>query len=299
MITKFTTSLCVVATLGVFQSAPVQANIQDTAVTAETIATRLDVSARQRMLTQRMAKAFCFVDLGVNPEQNLQTLEETRETYVRAHTGFRDGDVELGLFVERKQLIINAWTDVDKTWQSLDTIYSASLTAGAASGENFEQAMDITMDILDQKYDFTGLIYRAYGKQLEGGVGNAVLVEMYDRQRMMSQQMSKELCMTVQGYQSDIKREGLSETLGIFDASLDAFINGLPDLGIPAAPTPEIKAQLEAAQAHWAPVREIAQAVADGQTPDQQTLKRFNASMDDFLSDMDTATKLLTQHMSG
>ncbi len=61
------------------------------------LAVVINLSGRQRMLTQRMTKEFLLVTLGVDKETNRKNLEKTMALFDRTLKGLMNGDKEQGL----------------------------------------------------------------------------------------------------------------------------------------------------------------------------------------------------------
>ncbi|WP_208353490.1 type IV pili methyl-accepting chemotaxis transducer N-terminal domain-containing protein [Pseudaestuariivita rosea] len=275
---------------------PMPAYAADVAVTQESVANRLNIAGSQRMLTQRMAKSFCYASIGVDTNQNIEILRGAQDLYQRSHMGFREGDENLNLFVERNQLIINQWKEIDSNWRQLARVYNTKLNQGNVADADTGTVVDMTTELLKMNNDMATQMTTYYSKKIgQAGVGGAILIDLYGRQRMLSQKMSKELCLVAKGYDVEGSRTQLQDTLGIFDASLNAFINGLPEAGIPPAPSAEIKAQLELAKGHWDKVSAIANTVAQGGSVDQNALVAFSQTMDVFLVEMNKAVSMLSE----
>jgi len=80
--------------------------------------------------------------------------------------------------------------------------------------------------------------------------GDAVVINVAGRQRMLSQKMARLALQVMQG--DSRARQPLEESAQLFDQSLLALIEGEPAQGIPPA-GPEAKAQLETVAAIWEP----------------------------------------------
>ncbi|NSX54473.1 type IV pili methyl-accepting chemotaxis transducer N-terminal domain-containing protein [Parasulfitobacter algicola] len=268
-----------------------QAHAEDTLVSSETVTTRLDLGGRQRMLTQRMAKAFCFIESGINVEKNREVLKTAENDYRTVHIGMRQGNPDLKLFVERKQIVIQAWNEVDEKWRVLNKIYEGTLDGNIAAQDAASVVANMTPELLNLNNNLVVMMNSAYSDHIGGGFADAVLIDMYGRQRMLSQKVAKQVCFAHSGHE-EIRAE-LEETIYIFEASLDAFINGNPNAGIKPAPSPEIKAQLELTKTHWDAVSSVAKSVAAGALPETADVIKFNMTMDSFLFEMNKTVQML------
>ena len=84
---------------------------------------------------------------------------------------------------------------------------------------------------------------------------DAFLIKIASRQKMLTQKMSKDACEIWTGYHAELGRADLEETMVIFENSLLALRDGLPDAGVVKAPTPEIAADLASILARWDIIR--------------------------------------------
>ena len=131
------------------------------------------------------------------------------------------------------------------------------------------------------------------------GYGGAILIDLFNRQEMLSQRLAKGVCFAARGFHAEETLADLAETIEFFDASLNAFIEGLGMAGIPPAPTPEIEARLIAARDIWTPVRPVAVSVTDGHEVSTSELESVNEGMSAFLVEMTEAVHLLMEYEAG
>ncbi len=287
-----------IAAIGLGASAAIHgpAKAQGIEVTPLTVAKRIDIAGRQRMLTQRMAKFLCYARSGVDAVENVEKLVGAKNLYQASHKGFAFGDEEIGLFEETEESVIRVWRDVDLLWVPLGKIYDAALAGEPVEEDDFDYTMRLTGEVMSRNNDMVAQLRAAYADDIgAGGMGAAVLIDLYGRQRMLSQKLSKEVCLASSGHRIDETRAELRETLKLFETSLRAFIEGLPIAGIPAAPSPEIRAQLEVANSHWVPVRTIAVSVSEGRGVSLSDLSAFAKAMDTFLPEMNKAVVMLEE----
>ncbi|MEM9735732.1 MAG: type IV pili methyl-accepting chemotaxis transducer N-terminal domain-containing protein [Pseudomonadota bacterium] len=263
-------------------------------ITEETVAKRIDLAGRQRMLTERMAKFFCYARSGVNILSNVDKLSAARTLFTKTHFGFRDGDPNAALFAEESSAVLASWNRVDRSFTDLDAIYRRALGGELVTEDQALFVNELTQLVRSKANDMVAELRAAYAGYLgDGGFGSALLIDMYGRQRMLSQKLSKEVCLVAGGNDLERNLPELNETLNIFEASLEAFRKGAPFAGIPTPPTEEIAAQLEIAHGEWAPIRDTARKVAKGGAASFAELSSFADGADRFLVEMNKAVQML------
>lgn len=268
----------------------------DVVKSPRTVAIRINLAGRQRMLTQRMAKSFCYARSNVDVQKNVTTLLNASLLFDRTHRAFVDGDPEMEMFIEDDSAAVAGWTEVDALWKQLSTIYNDALNGSVVSEKTFLRAQALTSELLSKSNDLVALLRAAHSADIgRGGTGAAILIDLYGRQRMLSQKLSKDVCLAARGTALHETREELEITLELFENSLNAFIDGLPIAGVPKAPSNQIDVQLRVARNIWQPIRDIAHTVASGDSVDLRELNQFNRGMDAFLPEMDSAVKMLAE----
>ena len=272
---------------------------QSIEVNEESVNRQLDLAGRQRMLAQRMAKQFCYARSGVEVMENVDELRKAHDLFARTHRGLVHGDDEQGLFEEGDASVVATWGDVDMIWAMADRTYADMLSGEVVSPEDFGNTMKLSSELVSRANDLVSQIRTVYGEHMgDVGHGGALLVDLYGRQRMLSQKLSKEVCLAAYRHDVDATRAELDATIKVFDNSINAFIDGLAIAGIPQAPTPEIEAQLRLARDIWVPVRPTAVSVARGRATSLSELGAFNREMDRFLVEMNKAVGMLASHQS-
>ncbi|MEM7671695.1 MAG: type IV pili methyl-accepting chemotaxis transducer N-terminal domain-containing protein, partial [Pseudomonadota bacterium] len=266
-------------------------------VNSETVSHRINLAGRQRMLLERMAKMFCYARSGVDVAANASHLAKAQAMFSATHAAFSKGNVEMNVFAETVDSVRDSWIKVNNHWAALDDTYNRALAGEFVSEEDFAASNDLTLSARKEANDMVAQLRAAYAPQLgAAGFGSAILIDLYGRQRMLSQKLSKEVCLVARGHQLDKTKPELSATLELFETSLNAFINGMPIAGVPVPPSEAIAQQLALAQAEWAAVADIAHAIAKGEAVALVDLERFSKGTDKFLPEMNKAVQLLAAH---
>lgn len=227
---------------------------------------KINISGKNRMLSQRMAKAVCFASIGVDAPEHLQMAGDAHQEFAKALAGLRHGDEELGILPESAPSILAELDGVDELWATYGATVAAVTGTGEIAADDLAKVSSLSVPTLVQMNKAVGEFEKRYGSaDLHPSL--ALAINVSGRQRMLSQKSSKEFCLTLAARESAENRKALSATIELFETSLLALMDGDDGLGLPEAPTDEIYEQLELVQDLWTPVAEVFKTVVDGGQP--------------------------------
>lgn len=226
--------------------------------------TKINLAGRQRMLSQRMAKAACFAHLEIQPAGHFKMLDDAHTLFVQTLDGLKNGDADQGMLPENNPEIVNDLAKVAQLWAGFQTVNEEILANATISGDQLSEISQINLPVLRQMHKTVGTIEKVYGSSGEVHPALALALNVSGRQRMLSQKASKEFCLVVAGVDVETSRAALKDTVELFEASLSGLINGDAAKALAPAPTPEILAQLQLVQQLWEPLHEIFQKVVEG-----------------------------------
>ena len=294
---RFALSVAAIAASAIFSSGSATlAQAAEVQNTPEIVGKRIVIAGRQRMLAEAMAKSVCYLKTGVDTEDSLRDLYVTWNTYGWYHRGLRLGNVQLELFEEKHRRVQRKWSDVDDAWSPMSKLHVSVLEGNDLSDVQFVQMITLTEHMVGLSNELVSELRSSYAKDIgKTGRLSALLIDLYERERMLAQKLAKAVCLIDYGYETEATRAELKKTLGFFNASIEAFLDGAPSVSIPPAPTPEMRAQLASAKSHWDGIRHIATAVAEGGNPTADDMLLFRDQMDQFLSDMTMSINMLVE----
>ena len=264
-----------------------------TEITAETASLRVNIAGRQRMLSQRMAKAACLMSQGISEVTAFDQMAQAYNLFIVSDDALRNGNPTLGLPRETLPEVQIAMDNVTPAWMA----YRELLETGIADASFLPNAMEeldtASLSVLGNMNRAVFQIAKSYGELFEDiPLLQNVTVDVAGRQRMLTQRAVKEACMMRVADDVTEQSRRLSETVQLFDLSLTALQLGYDQLGVIPAPTPEIVAKLEEVRGHWTPIKAVLDRAASGEVLSDIELEQLARDSEPLLWAMDAAVGL-------
>ncbi|MDZ4841979.1 MAG: type IV pili methyl-accepting chemotaxis transducer N-terminal domain-containing protein [Hyphomicrobium aestuarii] len=233
---------------------------------------KINLSGRQRMLSQYMAKAMCFARLGVDVKTQTDELFLAHHLFDSTLKDLRSGSTIQEMLPESDRNILEALDAVDQIWRG----YSPAVVAN-----NLEQVVAANLDVLKAANDAVNLFQKKYGA---AGVAPeiAAAINIAGRQRMLTQKSSKEFCLIASGREVEANRKNLVASVNLLDKSMNGLRSGDESMGLKPAPASELVDVMDYANKSWAPMRTIFLRVSGGATPtaeDITSVARLNVGV--------------------
>lgn len=269
-----------------FGEAPLGARSAD-AGEASDAKRRVNLSGRQRMLTQRMAKAACFASMDVERDMHVEMLRTARGDFDRALNALHFGDEALGVYGEEKTArVLRSLSIVEEQWIVFDEALAQMLTADRFDGAPAEAIYRNNVPLLVDMNKSVSFIEQAYANPGEMLLGAAVAINIAGRQRMLSQKIGKELCLITLGWNVDDVSEQLQKTVALFEGSHEALANGMPAAGVIPPPNAEIAGALGELKSLWLTMKPLVVAALEGESLAPEAVEDFARQNDVLLRDM-------------
>ena len=131
------------------------------------------------------------------------------------------------------------------------------------------------------------LVLRAW---IAGSTTTAREINLAGRQRMLSQQITKDALMIRQGV---CTRAELERGREAFTTTLDGLLEGDPELGLRRTEDPEIRRRLQEVKGQWEAFLPLARGVAEADEVDRAELTRLQAASFELLTTMNAAVGLM------
>lgn len=190
-----------------------------------TIASTINKAGRQRMLSQRMVKAYCQLVLKVEPEASQKILQDSVALFDAQLAELR------GIAV--KPELQQAWTSESEMWMQMRPVVT-----GRVSVEGAKKLMELSEPLLVAAHKLTQQLETESGKQAGHWVNIA------GRQRMLSQRISKFYMLKKLGFNTPENNAALNKAVAEFLSAHEELVKG-------AQNNPSIATELRIAKTHW------------------------------------------------
>ncbi len=248
------------------------------------LAVQINLSGRQRMLTQKMSKEALLLALGVEPAQTRLKMLKTALLFDRTLKGLMHGDKELGLPPTKQKDILEQLRKVQALWKEFLPLIIQLGKAKKIERGLIEQIAQKNLPLLAEMNRAVKMYERASGADT---AELAVVINLSGRQRMLTQRMAKEYLLAVYGIEPERNRARMKETMELFDRTLKGLLDGDEAQGLPGTKDPAIRAQLKKVMELWAQYRPMLLT-----PPEKADLKALEETSLKILAEMNRAVKM-------
>jgi hypothetical protein len=222
------------------------------AITKNEMGIVINLSGKQRMLTQKMSKEMLLIAKGVDEVQNKENLGKTSALFDKTLKGLIHGDEDLKLvgtedakIVEQLERVVMLWGIFKK---NVDSILSGDTSRGI-----LEKIAKENLPLL-KNMNRAVKMYEDYSKTLGGeslDARMAVTLNLSGKQRMLSQKMTKEVLLIANNIDPDKNKSELKKTTELFTKTLKGLQDGDNSLKLMGTKDPVISDQLKLVAELW------------------------------------------------
>ncbi len=237
----------------------------------------LNLSGKQRMLTQKMSKEIVLIAMGHETGANVKNLKATADLFDKTLKGLRNGDAGLQLVPTSNPRILRQLDKVDAIWAEFQPIVQTIIDQGGASGDQIAVVAEKNLPLLKQMNKCVKLYEKDASKAgMSSDPGLAVTINLSGKQRMLTQKMSKEFFLIAYGHDTDNNKLNLQETYTLFDRTLKGLLDGDPSFDLPGTTDTSIRKQLTTVQRMWT---KFQPSMAYGADPSTTTISTDKVSL--------------------
>ncbi len=218
------------------------------AATKHETAVQINLSGKQRMLTQKMTKEMLFIARGIDVEANQAALKKTATLFETTLDGLVVGNPNLGLPPTEDPAIVQQLAKVKNLWADYKKYVETAL-AGGLTRSMLEDIERLNMPLLKEMNKAVQMYAKAGGSKISPALANTI--NLAGKQRMLTQKMTKELLFIANGVHPEKNKAELQKTVALFDRTLKGLMHGDKELGLPGTKDPKILAQLQEVQKLW------------------------------------------------
>lgn len=225
---------------------------------------KINISSDQRALVQRMANLSCLVHLGINTQENGAAALDAKAAFAATLANLQDGNAALGLSAETDWRTLATMAKIEEPFNVMSGYLTVLNTTGTMGEKRLIAVANTANALFNVSDSLATQVQFSQSRNLDTlPVIQAMLLNIADRQNVLTEKASKEICLAQAGIAQDANLNLLAETAADFDNTMSALLNGMPGL-IMAPPTVEIRARLEATNAAWQPVKTILDRATQG-----------------------------------
>ncbi len=251
------------------------------AVTTKEWAVALNLSGRQRMLSQKMAKEFFLTKLNVDAKKNANLSKKTMKMFERTLGQLINGDKDLFIPAAPNKEILAQLQKVKSLWVN----YKKALEGGDAS-----KVMELNLPVLKNMNKGVGMYEKA---SIKAGIkSSGTVINVAGRQRMLSQKMSKEICLIALNMEAEKNLKNLSGTKVLFNKSHFGLIKGNKAMNLVSTTDKKCLLQMKKVDGLWKKFKVLVEQVISTKKADVALLKNVYKQNPILLKQMNRAVKL-------
>ncbi len=228
-------------------------------------AERIESAEYLRVYSQEVAAAACYLYNDIEAELSVEMLEETITGFDLHIDALLHGNEELGIIGgEPRRKTIIKMEEVKSAWMPI-SLAAKALAENPRDTDAVQVIKAENMALFELTHVLVSDLEGEYSNPAELMQSDVLTLEIVGRQAMMSQKIAKFACQMFTGDTSEQVKAGLKEAIRLYEVSLNALINGMPEVGIQPAPTEEIKTALTHVLEDWHEMRPELEGLLNGE----------------------------------
>lgn len=247
----------------------------------------LNLSGKQRMLTQRMTKNALLSAVGIDKTNSQKDLEFCANLYNQTLNGFIKGDKSLKLTATKNPQILAHLKTIQTKWQPF---YKSTLSI-AQNSKLDQNALKYVIGKNLEMLKLSHKLVQMYKQDTKGSKISPQMAEKVDlsgRQRMLSQKMLKEKLLIMYKINAKDNIAKLAVDMKDFEVVLQDLIKGNKQRNWSPEPITHIVKQLKIVKSLWSKFKPLLLS----KNLSKKDLKNFNILNMKLLKNMNKAVKM-------
>jgi len=218
------------------------------ALSDKELAVSINLSGKQRMLSQKMTKEAFLIRSNIDKESNIEKLKKSSQLFDKTLKGLRSGDKSLELVAIKNDEIQKQLQIVDKLWKPFYKEVQ-SVISGKADDNSYKFLEQNNITLLKEMNRAVGM----YASQNRGSSKFKLAndINLAGKQRMLTQKMGKDLLFVSNKFKPKHYLSDFSKSRRLFSKTLDGLFNGDKKLKLVGTKLPKITAQLNIVKKLW------------------------------------------------
>ncbi len=220
------------------------------AMSDKELAVTINLSGKQRMLTQKMTKEALLIKLGIDKNENIKKLKKTSALFDETLKGLQKGDDALGLVPAKNKKVQAKLKEIQKLWEPFYSKIKDIYTQKDLSEKTFKFIEQNNMKLLKEMNEAVSM-YAALGDKGGNKLKMANDINLAGKQRMLTQKMAKDLLLYQAGIEPQKAKKDLISSKELFTKTLKGLYNGDKELNLVGTKLPNIRLQLDLTKMAW------------------------------------------------
>ncbi len=208
----------------------------------------INLSGRQRMLTQKMSKEMLLIYHGIDVKKNRTNLGRSALMFAKTLKGLIDGSDTLDLPPTTDKDILKQMDIVSGLWLSFSKSVLPAISGKEVNLAFIKKVAKQNLPLLKEMNKAVNMYEKLAGADLND---LAAVVNLSGRQRMLTQKMAKEFLLIAAGVDTENNKTQLEKTIALFDRTLKGLRDGDPSQGLSATKEPIVRKQLAVVDKLW------------------------------------------------
>ena len=254
------------------------------------LAISINLSGKQRMLTQKMTKEAFLIRSNIDKQKNIERLKQSSELFDKTLKGLMSGDKSLKLVAIQDENIQKELKKVQELWKPFYKEIKKVIN-GRATDSSYKILEKNNIPLLKEMNRAVGMYASHSGDNSKLKLANDI--NLAGKQRMLTQKMSKDLLFIKNGFKSKYYKSDFKKSQKLFTRTLKGLFNGSKELNLKGTKLPQIVQQLKVVEKLWSDIQPILKKSING-----EDTKEAIDRLDNILIEMNRAVVLYTKSVN-